>query len=174
MLRVRLPWCKSCDKLQHHLLHCHGATPLLSRLVITLFQCTREVGLRLDATWCMQACQLPAAHTAYRKSVNIMAPLKLPWCFLHLASMVKTGILPHAFFSATEGIDLSSAEWRFTSGRLFAHESYSCRSSCFGSLIWAVAAFPPLLAYAVVQQLLNSPRWPRQQQERLFSNSRKS
>ena len=118
--------------------------------------------------------QLPAAHTAYHKSVNIMAPLKLPWCFLHFASMVKTGILPHGFFSATEGIDLSSAEWRFTSGRLFAHESYSCRSSCFGSLIWAVAAFPPLLAYAVVQQLLNLPHWPSQQQEWLFSNSRKS
>ena len=136
--------------------------------------------VRLAFAWMLRgackraSCQLPAAHTAYRKSVHIMDTLKLPWCFLHLASMVKTGILPHAFFSATEGIDLSSAEWRFTSGRLFAHESYSCRSSCFGSLIWAVAAFPPLLAYAVVQQLLNSPRWPRQQQERLFSNSRKS
>ena len=136
--------------------------------------------VRLAYAWtllgaCKRAsCQLPAAHTAYRKSVHIMDPLKLPWCFLHLASTVKTGILPHAFFSATEGIDLSSAEWRFTSGRLFAHESYSCRSSCFGSLIWAVAAFPPLLAYAVVQQLSNSPRWPRQQQERLFSNYRKS
>ena len=65
MLRVRLPWCKSCDKLQHHLLHCHGATPLLLRLVITLFQCTREVGLRLDAAWCMQACQLPAASCTH-------------------------------------------------------------------------------------------------------------